>query len=76
MFVLLPIGYGIANLFSSEIVAIFCCGGSLLIMLVGSILGIVLGAYARRSGAWAIVGIVTGILAFLFALFLCVGSSC
>jgi hypothetical protein len=70
-FVLLPIGYLIASLFSSEIVAIFLCGGALLIMLVSGVLGVVLGAYARKSGAWALVGLVTGILALLLMLFMC-----
>ena len=53
VFVLLPIGYLIANLFSSEIVAIFLCGGSLLIMLVSGVLGVVLGAYAQERGLGA-----------------------
>jgi hypothetical protein len=69
-FVLLPVGYLFAILFDSEIVALFLCGGATLIMLVTGVLGIVLGAYARKSGAWALVGIVTGILSLLLALFL------
>jgi hypothetical protein len=71
-FVLLPSGYAIANLFKSEILALFLCGGPLMMMLVCGALGVVLGAYARKSGAWALVGIVTGILALVLGLFMTV----
>jgi hypothetical protein len=71
-FVLLPLGYLIASLFSSELVALFLCGGAILTMLVSGVLGIVLGISARKSGAWALVGIVTSIVALLLALFICV----
>jgi hypothetical protein len=71
-FVLLPSGYAIANLFRSEILALFLCGGPLMMMLVCGALGVVLGAYARKSGAWALVGIVTGILALVLGLFMSV----
>jgi hypothetical protein len=73
-FVLLPLGYVIASLFGSdgsEVVAIFLCGGALLIMLVSGVLGIVLGISARKSGAWALAGIVTSMLAVLLELFMC-----
>jgi hypothetical protein len=68
--VLLPCSYLFASLFESEALAVVLCGGSLLIVLVGGVLGITLGCYARKSGPWGLVGTVTGILAVLLALLL------
>jgi hypothetical protein len=39
-------------------------------MLIGSVLGFTTGVYARKSGVWALVGIVTSVVALPFSLVL------
>jgi hypothetical protein len=64
----LPLGWLIGESLGSEAVLFVLCGGDLLLIIVSSILAIVLGIYSRRTGPWALVGIVTGILALLLSL--------
>jgi hypothetical protein len=68
MLLLCAVGYLIAALFNSEILAVFLCGGALALMFIGSVVGLSLGIYARMGGPWAVVGMVTSILALLFSL--------
>ena len=57
------LGYLIAVAFKSEAVLIVLCGGNLAVDVRRSVLGLVLGVIARKSGPWAVVGIVTSVLA-------------
>ena len=63
-----PLLLGIAQItnsvFLGEILFISYVG----LIFVGSVLSIVLAAYGRRSGVWAIVGLVTGMLSLLFSI--------
>src|SRR5262249_31345966 len=68
---LIPAGWMIAIAFQSLILVFVLCGGAILTMLVSGVLGIVLGSFARKSGTWALVGIVTSVLAMVFAIFIC-----
>jgi hypothetical protein len=70
---MLPCAYVIAGLFHSEALFLVLGGGTLLIILSSAILGITLGCYARKSGAWALVGIVASIVAPFLGLLLCTG---
>ena len=67
LLMLLPVCYLLAAVSHSEL-SILLCFGMILIMLVCGVLGIALGFHARKGGAWALVGIVTSILAVLFSL--------
>ena len=69
--VLLPVNYLIAVAFGSEVVLFVLIGVTLLSMFFSSVLAVALGAHARKSGPWALVGIVTGSLAF----FLCLATT-
>ena len=68
LFVMLPVTWGVAIGFQSEVALFVLGGGTLLMAFVAAILGLVLGIFARKSGAWAVVGIVTSALAPLLAL--------
>ena len=70
---MLPCAYGIAVLFHSEALLAILGGGTLLIILSCVILSITFGCYSRKSGAWALVGIVTSIVALFLAPLLCTG---
>jgi hypothetical protein len=79
---LLPLVYVAAALLESE--AVLFIGGFVAgcLVLVGSLAGLVLGIHARRDGVWAILGVVTSLVALLFSgvaglivLFLMVTSS-
>jgi hypothetical protein len=63
-----PLTWGMAVLFRSEAVLFILGGGTLALTLVVSIVGIVLAARCRLSSAWAVVGLVNGILSILGAL--------
>jgi hypothetical protein len=68
MILLIPVVYLVAALTESELVligALFGEAGS--IFLLGA-LAIVLAGYARLRGAWAVVGLVTGVISVLFSL--------
>jgi hypothetical protein len=71
---LLPVDYLIAVALSSDVAFIILLVGNLLLMLIASVLGFALGVFARKSGPWALVGIVTSSLAlFLSPAILIVG---
>ena len=63
-----PMMYGLAVLLQSEAVLFILGGGVLALSLIVSIVGIVLASRCRLSSAWAIVGLVNGILSILGAL--------
>jgi hypothetical protein len=65
---LVPVCYLLAALSGSEGLFLVCLSGSSVIMLVCGILSITLGLYARKGGPWAVVGLVTGIMALVFFL--------
>ena len=54
-------------LLESEVVLIFLAGFNLLLMFIVSVVGLTLGLVARRSGPWALVGIVTSVLAIFLS---------
>lgn len=68
LLLLLPVSYLIAIAFGSELVLFVLGGGTLVLVLVAAAVGLVLGILARKSGAWAVVGIVTSVLAPLLSL--------
>jgi hypothetical protein len=68
LLMLLPVTYTIAIALQSELALIVLGGGNLLLVGVAAALGLVLGVVARKSGAWAIVGIVTSVFAPVLAL--------
>jgi hypothetical protein len=68
LLMLLPVTYTIAIALKSELAFIVLGGGNLLLVGVAAALGLVLGVVARKSRAWAIVGIVTSVLAPVLAL--------
>ena len=68
LLLLLPANYTIADALKSELALLVLGGGNLLVLGVAAALGLVLGVVARKSGAWAIVGIVTSVLAPVLAL--------
>jgi hypothetical protein len=68
LLLLLPANYTIAVALKSELALLVLGGGNLLVLGIAAALGLVLGVVARKSGAWAIVGIVTSVLAPVLAL--------
>jgi hypothetical protein len=67
LLLLLPAIYSIGAAFHSELVLLGLGGGTLLLVFVAAAVGLVLGVFARKSGAWAIAGIVTSVLAPIMA---------
>ncbi len=67
LLMLLPVFYVLA-VTGQSVVPVFLGFAMALIMLACGVLGIALGFYAREGGAWALVGLVTSILAILFSL--------
>jgi hypothetical protein len=68
LLLLLPVFWFIGFTLQSEALVLVLGGGTITLMLIAAIVGLVLGIVARKSGTWAIVGIVTSALAPLFAL--------
>ncbi len=64
-----PALYMIALTEQSQVLALVFCGATLMFALPAGLLGLVLGIYSRKSGAWAVVGIAASIPAFLFTPF-------
>lgn len=64
---LLILSYCLGMALQSELVFFVGGGVSVLCTFVCCVLSITLGIYARKSGVWAVVGIVTGSLALLFS---------
>ncbi len=62
----IPLAYGIAVTFQSEVALIALGGGILAMSFIGSALAIVLAACCRLINGWAITGLVNGVL-WLFA---------
>jgi hypothetical protein len=62
LLLLLPVSFVIAEFSGSELVLVVLGGGTLFLMFVASTLAVALGTHARKSGPWALVGIVTGLL--------------
>jgi hypothetical protein len=58
----------IAVALNSEMLALVLYAGDLLFMLSASVLALALGIYARKSGRWAMVGIVTSLLSLVLSL--------
>jgi hypothetical protein len=68
LILLMPLVYFVAIAFNSEVVLFALGGGILMLISVAATLGLVLGIVARQSGVWALVGIVTSVLAPLLVL--------
>jgi hypothetical protein len=64
----IPAGFVVAELLESAVAFYSLSGGSFFLAIVASILGLTLGIFARRSGAWAIVGIVASMLSIVLSL--------
>jgi hypothetical protein len=67
------LSYLLLTIFSPKAAIEILWAGAGLTMIVCAVLGITLGFYARKSGAWALVGIVTSLLAMIFAAILVAG---
>jgi hypothetical protein len=65
---LLLVSYLVAMAFHSDVPLVVGAAFSLPCMFVCGVLGIALGIYARRGGAWAVVGLVAGIVTVPFSL--------
>jgi hypothetical protein len=68
LLLLLPVCWLVAVALNSEVVLFVLGGGTIVLVLIATIVGLVLGIVARKSGTWAIVGIVTSALAQVLAL--------
>jgi hypothetical protein len=64
---LLILSYCAAAVFASELLLIIGAAFSIPCTFVCCVLSITLGIYARKSGVWALVGMVTGSVALLFS---------
>jgi hypothetical protein len=69
----LPLSYALAMAVGSELLLILGAAGMCLCVFTLSALGIATGVYSRKGGAWAVVGIVTSVLALLFCLMIGLG---
>jgi hypothetical protein len=65
---LLPIAWLSMELLNSEALLIVLWLGTSGLMFIGGIVGLVLSIYSRVTGAWGIVGLITGIFSVLIAL--------
>jgi hypothetical protein len=68
LLLLLPVLWFIGFALQSEALLLVLGGGTIMLLLIAAIVGLVLGIVARKSGTWAIVGIVTSALAPVLAL--------
>ena len=68
LMLLLPLDYAIAVALQSSAVSIILFVVNLLLMFSAGVLGLALGVHARKNGSWAIVGIVTSLLALFLSL--------
>jgi hypothetical protein len=68
LLLLLPMSYLIGVALDSQALAFVLGGGNLLLVFATGVLGLALGIHARKSGAWALVGIVTSVLALVLSL--------
>jgi hypothetical protein len=68
LLLLLPVFWFIGFALQSEALLLVLGGGTIMLLLIAAIVGLVLGIVARKSGTWAIVGIVTSALAPVLAL--------
>jgi hypothetical protein len=62
---LYPLGYVAGLALSSENVILFAWGLAAFLMFGGGVLALVLGVRARKSGAWALTGAITGVSALV-----------
>jgi VIT1/CCC1 family predicted Fe2+/Mn2+ transporter len=67
LFFIYPALYVIALSQQSQFLALTFCGVTLAFAFPAGILGLVLGVYSRKSGAWAVVGIVACALTLLLS---------
>jgi hypothetical protein len=65
--VIYPAVFMIALSLQSQFVAFALCGVTLALVFPAGILGLVLGVYSRKSGAWAVVGIAASVLSLLLS---------
>src|SRR5262249_31818435 len=67
LFFLAPLMFLAAELLSSELLLYVGVFGAVALSFVTGLLAVGLAAFARVRGAWAVVGLVTGIIAALFS---------
>lgn len=65
---LFPVAYLLAALAKSEVLMVLGCGLLVLLSLPSAIVAVVLAAIARRSGGWALAGLICGIVALVLML--------
>jgi hypothetical protein len=65
--VIYPALFMIALSLQSQFVALALCGVTLALAFPAGVLGLVLGVYSRKSGAWAVVGIAASVLSLLLS---------
>jgi hypothetical protein len=65
-----PALFMIALFLQSQFIALALCGVTLAFTFPAGILGLVLGVYSRKSGAWAVVGIAASTLSLLLSPFI------
>jgi hypothetical protein len=70
MILIATLMFGMAEVVDSELLLLGGLFGSDFVMLIAGILAVVVGAYARKNGVWAIVGLVTGIVGIVLSLLL------
>jgi hypothetical protein len=63
-----PAALGLAILTRSELVYLLVGGGTIALSFIGSFVAITLAGYSRMTSAWAVVGLVNGILTLLSGL--------
>jgi hypothetical protein len=67
MLLFFPIGYLLAASLNSENLAVLLLGAINAIMFICGVVGVTLGIYARRTGAWAVLGLASSVLGLLFS---------
>jgi hypothetical protein len=67
VFLLFPFSYLVLAAENSLVLAYILPGSMVVVMFISSVVSLTLGIYARRSGAWAVVGIATSVLGLLFS---------
>lgn len=72
-YLFLPLSYAFTIAADSELPLILGGTGACLCIFSFSTMGIAMGVYSRKSGIWALVGIVTSVLSLVFCLMISLG---
>jgi hypothetical protein len=66
-FFVLPLAFLVASAFESELLMLVGLFGTIVSIFAVGVLGLILGGQARKGGAWAIAGMVTGLISILLS---------